>query len=124
MSSMFRTGLIAALAAGAAAALASGQTPTATGVVVVRAEYPAEPAGGVVGLGFVAGEGQVIARADPDVAGFVVSDAGGTDHAARLVAADAASGLALLAVARLAAPPYSFTRDPAGEADEVHGAAP
>ena len=123
MSSMLRTGVIAALAAGAAAAPASGQTPAATGVVVVRAADSAGAAAGETGLGFVAGEAQVIARVDPDATGFVVSDAGGTDHQATLVAADEASGLALLAVAGLAAPPYPFARDPAEAADEVHGAA-
>ena len=52
----------------------------------------------LVGLGFVAGEAQVIASIDADIANLVVTDVGGTEHEGRLVAADERLGLGLLAV--------------------------
>ena len=119
--------LLAGLAGGVAVAPAAAQSPTAAGVVLVRAaDAPGtadEEPGAAAGLGFVAGDGQVIATVDADRTRYVVFDAGGTEHEALLLAADEAWGLGLLVVADLTLPPYAFARDPVEEADEVHAAA-
>ena len=123
----FGAWLLGGLAAGVAAAPAAAQAPTAAGVVVVRAAGAPgtadEEPGAVAGLGFVAGDGQVIAAVDAARTRYVVFDAGGTEHEALLLDADEASGLGLLVVAGLTAPPYAFARDPVEEADEVYAAA-
>ena len=123
----FGAWLLAGLAAGVAAAPAAAQPPTAAGVVVVRAADAAgtadEGPGEVVGLGFVAGDGQVVAAVDAARTRYVVLDAGGTEHEALLAAADEASGLGLLVAPGLTAAPYAFARDPVEVADEVHAAA-
>ena len=116
------------LAASMVAAPVLAQSPTPAGVVVVRVAADAvetadEASGRVTGLGFVAGDAQVIAGIDPDRTRYVVSDVGGTEYEALLLDADRAFGLGLLAVAGLAVPPYTFTRDLVEEADEVHAAA-
>ena len=112
---------------GLAAGVASAQSPTAAGVVLVRVADPpgveAEEPGAVAGLGFVAGDDRVIAAVDAARTRYVVFDAGGTEHEALLLGADEASGLGLLVVPGLTAPPYAFARDPVEEADEVHAAA-
>ena len=119
--------LLAGLAGGVAGAPAAAQSPTAAGVVLVRAADASGPAddapGEAAGLGFVAGGGQVIAAVDADRTRYVVFDAGGTEHEALLLAADEASGLGLLVVAALTAPPYAFASAPVEAADEVHAAA-
>ena len=123
----FGAWLLGGLAAGVAAAPAAAQSPTAAGVVVVRAaDAPGtadEEPGEAAGLGFVAGDGQVVAAVDAGLARYVVLDAGGTEHEALLAAADEASGLGLLVVPGLTAAPYAFARDPVEVADEVHAAA-
>ena len=122
MSRVSRVSLAAALAGTAAAAVVAQAPPAATGVVVVRTADLAGAAGEVAGLGFVAGVGQVIAHVGADTTGLRVSDAGGTEREARLVAVDEASGLALLAVPGLTAAPVGFAREPAEEAEAVYGA--
>ena len=114
----FRAGLLGGLAVSVITAPLAAQSPTPAGVVVVRFVDD-----GTVGLGFVAGEAQVIAGVDAVRTGFVVSGTDGTEHEARLVAADEASGLGLLVVAGLTVPPYAFARDPAEDAEEVQAAA-
>ena len=119
-------GIVCLAGCGFVAGPAAAQTPAATGVVVVRPADEAEASGAArrseARLGFVAGEAQVIAGVGAGATAFVVSDAGGAEHAGRLVAADEAPGLALLAVPGLTAPPYRFARDPAEAGQEVHGA--
>ena len=109
----------------AVAAPAAGQGPETAGVVAVRAGGDAETDGRLpapAGHGFVVGDGRVIASVAGDVIDFVVAAAGGEEHAARRLAYDGASGLGLLAVPALTAPPYPFARDPAAAGHAVHGA--
>ena len=75
------------------------------------------------GLGFVGGEGRVVAHVAADVTDFVVAATEGADaYEARLVSYDAATGLGLLAVPELTVPPYVFARDAASVGEPVHGA--
>ena len=80
MVTMFRAGLIVWLAGSVVVARLAAQTPPVTGVVVVHAANAAGTADALVGLGFVAGEAQVIASVDADITNLVVTDVGGTEH--------------------------------------------
>ena len=122
MVPMFRAGSIVWLAGSVVVAPVAAQTPPVTGVVVVRAANAAETADALVGLGFVAGEAQVIASVDADITSFVVTDVGGTEHEGRLVAADEGLGLGLLAVPGLTTPPYPFASVSAQAPQAVHAA--
>lgn len=122
MVTMFRAGLIVWLAGSVVVARLAAQTPPVTGVVVVHAANAAGTADALVGLGFVAGEAQVIASVDADITNLVVTDVGGTEHEGRLVAADEGLGLGLLAVPGLTAFPYPFASVSAQELQEVHAA--
>ena len=116
--------VICVVGASLLAAAVAAQTPAAPGVVVVRAAGDVLASVAPHGLGFVAGETQVIASVDSAVATFVVSGpgAGGVEREARLVSYNEASGLGLLEVVGLTRSAYRFARDPASPALEIRGA--
>ncbi len=108
------------------AAPTAGQTATAQGAVAVVEVSPDSTGWSNATLGFVADTGFVIARVDGGATVLSVlaaADTGDMRYEARLVAYDPPSGLGLLAVSGLAAPPYPFSRAPARAGQDAHGVA-
>ena len=108
------------------AAPTAGQTATPQGAVAV-VEVGADSTGwSDATLGFVASTGFVIARVDGSATVLSVlaaTDTGDASYEARLVAYDPPSGLGLLTVSGLAAPPYLFSLAPARAGQDAHGVA-
>ena len=119
--------VLAGLAGGIpVAAPAAGQTATPQGAVAVVEAGPDSTGWSDATLGFVAGTGFVIARVNGSATVLSVlaaADTGDARYEARLVAYDPPSGLGLLTVSGLAAPPYLFSRAPARAGQDAHGVA-
>lgn len=108
------------------AAPAAGQTATTQGAVAVVEAGPDSIGWSDATLGFVADTGFVVARVDGSamvLSVLAAADTGEVRYGARLVAFDPPSGLGLLAVSGLAAPPYVFSRAPARSGQDSYGVA-
>ena len=103
-----------------------GQAAGTQGVVAIVAAGQGDDDWSGATLGFVADSALVIAEVDGSERLFLVvaaADSGDTSYEAQLLAYDVASGLGLLSVAGLGAPPYTFALGTPRGGQEVQGIA-
>ena len=100
------------------------QLPSVGSVVVVRAvpdsaSTGTDPDSNLLGLGFVADSGQIIAHVPLGVDTLIVVDIAGNEFEATIVARDDSTRLVLVTVPGLTLAPYGFSHDLPESEDEV-----